>query len=357
MATIITPSNEGQRPGYGETVAYAYNTTRGMGRRISWGAVFAGVLVAIVTQMLLTLLGLGIGLSTIDPLEENNPAAGLGTGAAIWYGVSTLLSLFVGGWVAGRLAAGPRTFDNTLHGVLTWALTTLLTFYLLTTVVGRIIGGVTRFVGGTLSTVGSAVGTGAAAAAPELGDAIQREAQERGINLNNLQAEFNQVLRQTGKPGLQPEALERQADRATNQAQQTAERAASNPQAADQSVESLFNQFFRQGENTAQQFDREAMINVVVARTDQSRQEAAQTVDNWINTYNQARQQWQQTKEQAAQKAREAADQAAAATSRGALFGFLGLTLGLVAAGWGGRMGGNSRDDDSAIDHPVRETN
>ena len=53
-------------------------------KRISWSAVFAGVLVAIVTQMLLTLLGLGIGLGTVDPLQERNPVAGLGIGSAIW---------------------------------------------------------------------------------------------------------------------------------------------------------------------------------------------------------------------------------------------------------------------------------
>ncbi|MCK8494731.1 hypothetical protein M0L20_22875 [Spirosoma sp. RP8] len=49
-------------------------------KRISWSAVFAGVLVAIVSQLLLSLLGLGIGLSTIDPETEQNPTAGLGTG-------------------------------------------------------------------------------------------------------------------------------------------------------------------------------------------------------------------------------------------------------------------------------------
>ena len=57
----------------------AYGRTNFM-KRISWSAVFAGVLVAIVSQMLLTLLGLGIGLSTVDPVSEQNPTAGLGTG-------------------------------------------------------------------------------------------------------------------------------------------------------------------------------------------------------------------------------------------------------------------------------------
>ena len=38
-------------------------------KRILWSAVFAGVLVAIVSQILLTLLGVGIGLGTIDATE------------------------------------------------------------------------------------------------------------------------------------------------------------------------------------------------------------------------------------------------------------------------------------------------
>ncbi|HEX9956287.1 MAG TPA: hypothetical protein VGA96_03490, partial [Fibrella sp.] len=109
--------------------------TRSVGRmdfmnRISWSAVFAGVLIAIVTQLLLTLLGLGVGLGTIDPVEESNPTAGLGMGSAIWYIVSSLISLFVGGWVAGRLASAPRLFDGIIHGILTWCVVTLLTIYL-----------------------------------------------------------------------------------------------------------------------------------------------------------------------------------------------------------------------------------
>ena len=118
----------------------AYGPTNLM-KRISWSAVFAGVLVAIVSQMLLTLLGLGIGLSTVDAATEQNPTAGLGTGSAVWYIISSLLSLFAGGWIAGRLASAPRRFDGIIHGVLTWCLATLLTIYFLTTTIGSILGG------------------------------------------------------------------------------------------------------------------------------------------------------------------------------------------------------------------------
>ncbi|MGI8467872.1 MAG: hypothetical protein ACR2N3_05415 [Pyrinomonadaceae bacterium] len=111
------------------------------GRRVSWGAIFAGAVVALVVQLMLSVLGIGIGASTINPLTEQNPAAGLGTGAAIWFVLTSIVALFAGGWVAGRLAGMPRDDDRALHGILTWGLATLLTFYLLTTAIGGLIGG------------------------------------------------------------------------------------------------------------------------------------------------------------------------------------------------------------------------
>ncbi len=62
---------------------------------------------ALIVQLWLSLLGLGIGLGTIDPTEEANPLRGLGTGAIVWWAISMLLSLFADGYVAGRLARGP----------------------------------------------------------------------------------------------------------------------------------------------------------------------------------------------------------------------------------------------------------
>ena len=81
-------------------------------KRISWGGVFAGALLALVTPLGLSLLGAGIGLSTIDSMQEQNPMSGIGTGAVIRYGISTLVALYVGGVVAGRLAGAPRRADG-----------------------------------------------------------------------------------------------------------------------------------------------------------------------------------------------------------------------------------------------------
>lgn len=329
-------------------------------KRIYWSAVFAGVLVAIVTQMLLTLLGLGIGLSTIDPVTEQNPTAGLGTGSAIWYIVSSLLSLFLGGWIAGRLASAPRLFDGIIHGVLTWSLVTLLTIYFLTTTIGGLIGGAGRLVGSLVSTAGSAVGSAASSAGPGLGSTIKGQLAENGVDtsnldLNGLKEQVNQLLRETGKPGLQPGALGRQADRAVADARNAAGQAASNPQSADETADGIIDQFIKRGDGVADQIDRNAAVSVVMRRTGKSRADAEQTVDNWVKTYQQARVKFEQTKKDAEAATRRAADGAASAASKAAIFGFLGLLIGVVASGYGAKMGTDSKDDYNAYDRPVRE--
>lgn len=92
-------------------------------QRISWAAVFAGVILVIVIQLLFSLLGAGIGMSTVDPLHGQTPEAEvLGLSAGIWWTVSCLIALFIGGWVASHLAGIPRTVDGMLNGLLTWGI-------------------------------------------------------------------------------------------------------------------------------------------------------------------------------------------------------------------------------------------
>src|SRR4029434_6032557 len=106
--------------------------------RISWGAIFAGALVALATQLVLTLIGAAVGLATLNPATGQNPSgATLGIGAGVWLVISSLVSLFLGGYIAGRLGG---TFNGWLHGLATWAAVTMLTILLLTTAAGGLIG-------------------------------------------------------------------------------------------------------------------------------------------------------------------------------------------------------------------------
>ena len=77
-------------------------------------------------------------------------------------------------------------------------------------------------------------------------------------------------------------------------------------------------------------------------RTGKSRAESEQIVDNWISTYKQAVVKVEQTRQEAETKARQAADATASAASKAAIFGFFGLLIGVVAAGYGARMGAGS---------------
>lgn len=129
-------------PQYDDTTTPHVEVMPRTGRRVSWGAVFAGVMIVLAIQLLLSMLGLGIGLGTINPAAGSTPnASSLGIGAAAWWGVSYLIALVAGGYVAARLAPSRLSFDGALHGLVTWAFALLLTFYLLTTALGGVIGG------------------------------------------------------------------------------------------------------------------------------------------------------------------------------------------------------------------------
>jgi hypothetical protein len=106
--------------------------------RISWGAIFAGAIIALATQLVLTLIGTAVGLATLNPATGQNPSGTtLGIGAGAWLVISSLVSLFLGGYIAGRLGG---TFNGWLHGLATWATVAMLTILLLTTAAGGLIG-------------------------------------------------------------------------------------------------------------------------------------------------------------------------------------------------------------------------
>lgn len=105
---------------------------------IRWGAVLAGVAVGISTQLVLTLLGIASGLSAANVVQGEMP----GTGALIWAGVSMLIAAFVGAYVAARMTGLKRKADGILHGVVSWAVTTLLFAALATSSGGAMLSGV-----------------------------------------------------------------------------------------------------------------------------------------------------------------------------------------------------------------------
>lgn len=300
-------------------------------KRISWSAVFAGVIAALIVHILLGLLGTAIGATTIDPQQEQNPLQHLGTGALIWSGVSMLIAMAVGSYVAGRLAQR----EGALHGLLMFGVSTVITLWLAISLASGIIGGAFNILGSGMN----ALGSGISAVAPSVTNMAKEKLQENNINLDDLKGELETTLRQTGKPELQPENLKQDANNEANNAENQAKNTAQNPQNADTDIANWMKGVINRHSDTLQAADRDALKNIIKARTGKSDAEAEQIVNQTEQSYQKAVQQYQQLKQEAEQKAREAAEKAAAATAKASWFAFFMLLIEAVLAAVVGRIG------------------
>lgn len=317
--------------------------------RLSWSAIIAGVFTAVAIQLLLSFLGLGIGMGSIDAVEESKPFSGLGTGALIWWIVTMLLSLFTGGWVAGWFSNHVQKTDLILHGLLTWCLLTFLNLYLITSSVGKVVGGV-----GSVITKGfSLAGQGVKAAAPGAGTLVKEQLGIDDNTFSKMKEEAELLLMQTGKKELQPGAIKGQTNDATSEAKETGKDILENPQAAQEEIDSLFNKLFSVGESTFSEVDQTALVNVVQKRTGKSRAESEQIVNNWVTTLKSAKEKMKEVGAEAEQKAREVGDDVASAISKFALFSFLGLVVGAASASWGAILASRKRLA-VVVESPVR---
>jgi hypothetical protein len=94
---------------------------------MSWGAILAGVAIVFAIQILVALLGAGIGLSLVSPSDAGGPTAGLGIGALAWWAIGTIIALAAGSYAAVRAAGLSRPVGGAVHGLSIWAVTLLLT--------------------------------------------------------------------------------------------------------------------------------------------------------------------------------------------------------------------------------------
>jgi hypothetical protein len=151
-------------------------------RRVSWGAILVGVVVALA----------------LEPAQQgSNPSAmTVGIGAAVWWALAGIIAAFTGGWVASRLAGIPSREAGLLHGLGAWAATTLLVLYLLGSTASSLLGGAFNLVGQTASGLGSAASDAVAAANPL--EAIQDEVRS-AANPNDPQAAGRQLATAVGR--------------------------------------------------------------------------------------------------------------------------------------------------------------
>lgn len=146
---------------------------------VAWCAVFAGAVASAALSLILLLLGTGFGLTLVSPWA-NEGISGTSFGVTSILGITliSILASALGGYIAGRLrtrwsntANDEVYFRDTAHGFLSWAVATLVTATLLTSVISGIIGGGIKagaaVVGGAASAVAGAATTVAAQSADD----------------------------------------------------------------------------------------------------------------------------------------------------------------------------------------------
>jgi hypothetical protein len=266
---------------------------------VSWAAIIAGAVVACAASLILIAVGAGHGFSSISPWhDEGVSATTFGLMAAVWLIVVQWVASALGGYVAGRLRTrwisvhrDEVFFRDTAHGLLAWALGTIITVGLLTSAVTGAVG--------TAGQVAGSLGQGAAqAAASAVGPLSQYDMDS---------------LMRSSQPG------------AANPNGET------NDQAAEQVMTIIGNAVTTGQLPTG---DRDYLAQLVAARTNVSVDDARTRVDQ---AFAKAR--------EAAQRAQQAADAARKAAAKLALFTALSMLIGAFVAAAAAAYGGHLRDE------------
>lgn len=268
--------------------------------QVSWGAVLAGVAVALSLQLLLNLLGVGIGLSVLDPASSDNPdVSTVSIVGGVWFVVAGLLASLCGGYAASRMSGRPGSMTGGFHGIVSWAVTTLFVVYLLTTSAGILIGGAFSGVSSMISGTGQTATAVATAAAPALASTADPFA-----------AIERQIREASG--GTDPEAL-RSAAVAAVRASVT-------------------------GDEAAAQDARERAAAAIARAQNIPVEQARQQVQRYEDEYRAAL-------EQMKQKAVKTAEVTANAAGTASIFAFISLAIGAIAAWLGGVAGSKSHEE------------
>ena len=279
---------------------------------VAWGAIVAGAAVAMVTSLVLLMLGGGLGFVVTSPwTADAGTAKALGIGAIVWLVAMQLVSAALGGFVGGRLrarwsaSADEVYFRDTAHGLLVWAVATLATAALFTSVGTSAIGSAAK-AGAAVSAVG-ATGLGAAGSIGNTASPARSDLPPRGAYYADLMLRSDK-----GAAMSEPE----------------------NAQLRSEFARLVATGMTQEGLSQA---DSAYMGRTIAARTGISESEAEQRVKTVMA-------QAKQEAAQAEQKLRAAADEARKAAAHVSLWVVVSLFVGAFVAAYAGMVGGRMRD-------------
>ncbi|MGF1551180.1 MAG: hypothetical protein ACFBWO_01605 [Paracoccaceae bacterium] len=319
----------------------AQGAPAGLLSRVSWGAIFAGAVVAVAAMLLFSLLGFGLGFGLVNPLTESAPTEGVATGGLIYFVVTQLLATFIGGFVAARLAGVPIAMTSALHGASVWAVTTVTIVFL------GFMGG-SAVVGGLTSLAGSAIGSTSDA----LGEVVPEDLPQvrmPEIGMRDLPQPVRQTLEaQNVSPDQLRSAVgnafrdvlgQEEQERLRGELRSTAQEIIRTPGDVQQDLRDLRASVIGAEDAAITEQDLEEARSTLQRELGISQQETQAIVDTVRSRVEAALDRLTSAIEQARQQAIDAARTAMDTVSTASLSAFVASLLGLAAAVGGGLVG------------------
>lgn len=276
---------------------------------VCWAAVFAGLSAALALQVLFMLLGAGLGFAIYNPLTDNDPITELGAGAVIIQGISAVLSLWLGGWVAGRFTPAGIRASGWLHGFVVWSAATVAGVLLVGAGAGWVLGDLSKLVGGGLSLAAKP----AAALASGTTDLAEDALKQSGDTVTS----FVDEAMGNRASGLKPNTTVR----------------------AKREVGMALARLFSPLSQADPAANRGAAVKALVDHAGMNEADAERAITDWTASFERLKADLAAAKAEAEIKARAAAEKAANALAIFSLCYFVGFVLGAVAASYGGNTG------------------
>ncbi len=310
--------------------------------RISWGAILSGTLTAIVVAFLLNILGLGIGLTTIDPMTEANTLDGLGTGTLVWWGVSNIAALFIGGMVAGRMSGLPSNSDGGLHGFLAWSLYLIISLYLVTSSIGGILNGMANTVSSVFS---DSTATNIAQA---LKDAETKGEDQATFSIEEIKQDAFDLINSAEKYNILPEDASEEVRSTISEARQES-RELLREAKLEENIDDFFNDLSVDldengdlkitADGTDEILNKEEIKTYLAENTSLTNAEIEGTIEKWDRKINAAIADAEEFYAKAKTKAIKITDDAADVVGKFSIIAFFLFLLGAGAAFAGGAIG------------------
>ena len=111
---------------------------------LHWSAIFAGGACAVGIWLLLELLGVGVGLCARHAADTSRAMHAASAATRVWSLVAQVIAMFCGGLIAGKLAQTYERKIAGLHGLVMWALTSVVGMWASVWVITMITAGAQR---------------------------------------------------------------------------------------------------------------------------------------------------------------------------------------------------------------------